>query len=48
MQHKPAKERSSDGGPTASPMIKSAKDGEDGVESSHGWNYIPALMGVSP
>ena len=35
-------------GPTASPMIESAKDGEEGAESSCSWNCFPSHRGNPP
>ena len=35
------KGRSSEGGPAASPMIKSAKYGEEEDESMRSWNFLP-------
>ena len=48
-QYEPGKGRSSDGGPVASLMIKSAKDGgeEEEEESSHNWNCLPSPCGGS-
>ena len=45
-QYEPIKGRSGDGGLTASPIIKLAKDGEEEM-STRSWNYLPSPRGGS-
>ena len=47
MQYEPAIGRYGDSGPASSPMIKSAKDGEEEEQSTRSLNCLPSPCGGS-